>query len=322
LVEGEKPSEEQKERNPFRRYWLVHPPQSIYDEVPDDLLAHTYSYWRETRTVLDVKAHEDRTIAAKTVAGWRRLAATLTDDEDRRQLDRLVRIEHSRFQDFDPGQKCWCIATDTPYNKRFLEAESVALGKFCKRWLHDRGAAVLMCGSDYLDIALKGLTAPGGLIYRWMLGYVLPRPMGHAEKYRFPLVTAHKVKPVMLLAASRNKPRIQVADYIEAGPMDEALEELKNVFEHAQDVQGWRAIVGRYCPVDETVLDPCTGIGTTAIACLRENRKFIGCDKSKEAVGLAKLRVEAEYATMLREQRAKSEGSSRPQRKHHAKAKA
>jgi DNA (cytosine-5)-methyltransferase 1 len=305
LVEGEEPSEEAKKDNLFRRWWLVYPPDAALRALNmDGPFAPLHLSWRETRTAEDVKVSEDRQEAAQTVAGWRRLAATLSDS-DRERLSELVRIEHSAFQSFEVGAKVWCVASDTPYDRAFLSAESEALGKFCKKWLQDGGAAVLMVGSDHVDIALKGLT-DGGLVYRWILGYVLPSGQGHAEKNRFPLVTQHKVKPVLLMAPSRNKPRSHVSDYVEAGEMDEALKELKKVFPHAQDVKGWRGLVKRYCPVDETVIDPCTGIGTTAVACLREKRRFIGCDKSEKAVGLAKLRVQAEYAAILQEAKTKA----------------
>jgi len=38
------------------------------------------------------------------------------------------------------------------------------------------------------------------------------------------------------------------------------------------------------------VLDPFLGSGTTAIACLKQNRKFIGIEKEEEYVKIAKAR--------------------------------
>ena len=39
------------------------------------------------------------------------------------------------------------------------------------------------------------------------------------------------------------------------------------------------------------VLDPFLGSGTTAIACLKLNRKFIGIEKEEEYVKIAKARI-------------------------------
>lgn len=46
----------------------------------------------------------------------------------------------------------------------------------------------------------------------------------------------------------------------------------------------------------ETILDPFTGVGTTAVACVRTNRKFIGCEISREYLKVAVDRLDAEYA--------------------------
>lgn len=42
---------------------------------------------------------------------------------------------------------------------------------------------------------------------------------------------------------------------------------------------------------DDLVFDPFSGSGTTAVAALKLNRRFIGCDISKEYVDLAKRRI-------------------------------
>jgi site-specific DNA-methyltransferase (adenine-specific) len=42
------------------------------------------------------------------------------------------------------------------------------------------------------------------------------------------------------------------------------------------------------------VLDNCIGSGTTAIACIRANRKFIGIEKEQQYCDIAKQRIESE----------------------------
>ena len=41
----------------------------------------------------------------------------------------------------------------------------------------------------------------------------------------------------------------------------------------------------------ETVLDPMMGFGTTGIAALKLNRKFIGIEKNPETFEIASLRI-------------------------------
>ena len=49
---------------------------------------------------------------------------------------------------------------------------------------------------------------------------------------------------------------------------------------------------------DETVLDPFMGSGTTAIACIKERRHFIGFELSKEYFDKAVRRIKAEQAQL------------------------
>jgi DNA modification methylase len=43
-----------------------------------------------------------------------------------------------------------------------------------------------------------------------------------------------------------------------------------------------------------TILDPFTGSGTTAIACIRTGRRFIGCELSEEYCEIAAKRCDRE----------------------------
>jgi len=43
---------------------------------------------------------------------------------------------------------------------------------------------------------------------------------------------------------------------------------------------------------DDLVLDPFCGLGTTGVSCALTNRKFIGIDKDKKYLDLAKVRID------------------------------
>lgn len=51
-------------------------------------------------------------------------------------------------------------------------------------------------------------------------------------------------------------------------------------------------LIKTYTNPGDIVLDPCMGSGTTAIACLNTNRKFIGFEKDSKYFEIAKTRIE------------------------------
>ena len=59
-----------------------------------------------------------------------------------------------------------------------------------------------------------------------------------------------------------------------------------------------RRLVLTYTNEGDTVLDNCMGSGTTAIACIKERRHFIGFELSKEYFDKAVRRIKAEQAQL------------------------
>ena len=59
-----------------------------------------------------------------------------------------------------------------------------------------------------------------------------------------------------------------------------------------------RRLVLTYTNEGDTVLDNCMGSGTTAIACIKERRHFIGFELSKEYFDKAQRRIKAEQAQL------------------------
>lgn len=57
-----------------------------------------------------------------------------------------------------------------------------------------------------------------------------------------------------------------------------------------------RYLVRTYTNEGDTVLDNCMGSGTTAIACIKEKRHFIGFELNKEYYDKAMTRIENELA--------------------------
>ena len=79
---------------------------------------------------------------------------------------------------------------------------------------------------------------------------------------------------------------------------------LSNVLEFSKDTDGFhptqkpvaliRRLVLTYTNEGDTVLDNCMGSGTTAIACIKERRHFIGFELSKEYFDKAVKRIDTE----------------------------
>lgn len=55
-----------------------------------------------------------------------------------------------------------------------------------------------------------------------------------------------------------------------------------------------RYLVRTYSAKGDTILDNCMGSGTTAIACIRENRNFIGFELDKKYYDIATKRIQQE----------------------------
>ena len=59
-----------------------------------------------------------------------------------------------------------------------------------------------------------------------------------------------------------------------------------------------RYLVLTYTNAGDTVLDNCMGSGTTAIACIKEKRHFVGFELSREYYDKAVRRIKAEQAQL------------------------
>ena len=99
------------------------------------------------------------------------------------------------------------------------------------------------------------------------------------------------------------------AKYPRVFNLPEGKSQLLNVFDFDKDprealhptqkpVALIRRLVLTYTNEGDTVLDNCMGSGTTAIACIKEKRHFIGFELSKEYFDKAQRRIKAEQAQL------------------------
>ena len=98
------------------------------------------------------------------------------------------------------------------------------------------------------------------------------------------------------------------AKYRRVFNLPEMANSMSNVLEFSKDTDGFhptqkpvdliRRLVLTYTNEGDTVLDNCMGSGTTAIACIKERRHFIGFELSKEYFDKAVRRIKAEQAQL------------------------
>jgi DNA modification methylase len=62
-----------------------------------------------------------------------------------------------------------------------------------------------------------------------------------------------------------------------------------------KELDSWRLLVERMSFAGETILDPFMGSGTTGVACIRTERRFIGIEKEPKYFDIACKRIEREW---------------------------
>ena len=169
------------------------------------------------------------------------------------------------------------IITDPPYPREFIP-EYGKLSAFAARVLKPNSSLIVMVGESYLPEIISELGKE--MSYYWCCSYLTP---GQKANLRQKQVQCGW-KP--LLWYTNGKPSIaQVFDVFESPAND------KDFHEWGQSEGGMTKIVERFSVEGQTVLDPFCGAGTTGVAAVRMNRNFIGIDIDKEAIDIAKGRI-------------------------------
>jgi site-specific DNA-methyltransferase (adenine-specific) len=188
------------------------------------------------------------------------------------------------------------VLTDPPYE---IGAKGCGLAGD-RAYLHDITNAMIDNGFDFSTIDAFG--------HNWFcfcsLRQLVPI-MLKAQKNNFMLLTWNKTNPTPLT----NNNYLPDAEYIvhsySKGRLFGGYREksrfivspiVKNDFDHptVKPVFVILKLIGLGSLVGETILDPFLGSGTTAVACERLNRKWIGIEISEKYCEIAAKRIEAE----------------------------
>lgn len=185
-----------------------------------------------------------------------------------------------------PDRSIDAIVTDPPYDRAGVPLfEDFA--RFAVRVLRPGRLAAIYAGNMELDEEMR-LLERGGLTYVWH-GAVFLR--GRHTVVRKNLVWGHH-RSVLLYSAGPYRPRHWMSDtfFMESGGGGPESRPLHPWQQAVEPLRHWVTAVSE---PGETVLDPFVGSGSTAMACLAERRRFLGCDIDPGCVGTTIERLKA-----------------------------
>ena len=172
------------------------------------------------------------------------------------------------------------VVTDPPYAAEYQPLYS-AIAKSAADLLPVGGSLITLCG-NYQVPTIAGDMGQY-LRFWWVAG------MRHTSIVRLPgKWVCVAWKPALWFVKERRRPGDTNCplDMMEGGGRD------KEHHEWGQPVHWFSHWIGNLTNLDNTVLDPCMGAGTTGVAALKLRRKFVGIEIKQEHFDSACRRME------------------------------
>lgn len=241
------------------------------------------------------------------------------------ELDKIYHMDCLEGMKMIPDGSVDCIICDLPYGTTACAWDSIIptdlLLKEYKRICKQNAAIVLFCAQPFTSV----LVSSNIKHYKHHWIYLKNRGTGfQVAKYR-PMMQTEDVivfnnketftynpqmqpcKPYYNRNASSTNGSNPLANFNEGGKMvDEKYPTNVLAFDKVSDpwhptqkpVDLIRYLIATYSNEGDTILDNCMGSGTTAIACIREHRHFIGFELNDEYFAKASARIEAEQSQL------------------------
>lgn len=195
-----------------------------------------------------------------------------------------VDIRHGDFRRVldDLVGKVDAVITDPPYERRWLKRDAADFAAWAARALKPGGHLAVLYGHlrQYELQALLAGTA--GLDYRWTCAYLMP----DSESRVFSRRVRNLWKPVLVFwRPDGGRPEWLAGDVFVSEAAD------KRFHQWGQSESGTAALVQAFSRPGDLVADPFFGGGTTAVACHKLGRRFVGCDIDERAVLRARARL-------------------------------
>ena len=198
--------------------------------------------------------------------------------------DQNIRLCHCRFQDLEIElSSVRLILTDIPYNKVFVPQVS-DLARLAARWLGDGGLLAMYSGIICLNEVVRRLDEH--LQYGWM-GASAWTGKGNLIQER---QVVNNWKPVVVYSKG---PWRKLRRWCDTSIVNTQEKDWHSWQQPLEDVEHWER---QFSKPGDLVVDPCGGGFTTAVACYRLGRRFIGCDCDEECVLRGRQRLVEEQA--------------------------
>ncbi len=223
----------------------------------------------------------DVTTAQRRAARAVRLAAT-EDVEVSPTKKGDIRLFHCRFQELETTARLrpksvGLVLTDIPYVREFLP-QLDELGAFAERVLVQGGLFITYAGQYYLPQIMEALGRH--LTYRWMIASVW-----QGDGNWVSAVNAVSTWTAILMF-SKGPWRHNVRWPDVSQPKREKLHH-----EWQKPIEEVETFTKYFSRPGSLVVDPCGGSFTTAVACKRLGRKFVGCDVEAKCVATGQKRL-------------------------------
>jgi ParB-like chromosome segregation protein Spo0J len=182
-----------------------------------------------------------------------------------------IQIHHCPFQNLEhvagiEPDSVPLILTDIPYVNDFVD-QIEELAAFAERVLVSGGTLVAYVGHHRLNEKIAMLDRH--LQYRWLATSVMTTGPGNPIR---PLKLASRSAPIAVYSKGKWKNPTQWVDTLICEDCEKDWHPWQKPLAEIVKLLSYFSVPG------DLVIDPCGGSFTTAIACLKTHRKFIGCD--------------------------------------------
>ena len=196
-----------------------------------------------------------------------------------------IQIHHCPFQNLEQlagmePDSVPLILTDIPYINDFVD-QIEELAAFAERVLVPGGTLVAYIGHCRLNEKLTLLDRH--LEYRWLATSVMTTGPGNPLR---PLKLTSRSAPIAIYSKGKWKNPTQWVDTVICEDCEKDWHPWQKPLAEIEKLLSYFSVPG------DLVVDPCGGSFTTAIACLKTHRKFIGCDVDEDAVAKGQKRLE------------------------------
>lgn len=188
--------------------------------------------------------------------------------------------DFSEVLDFIPDNSIDLILTDPPYPYEFIECWS-KLGTFAEKKLKDGGFLIAYSGHAFLPEVINRVLS-SGMKWYW-LGSCLHTGAQLSQVFTVNMFAKHK--PILFFyKGEKHKQNKWLIDVLES-----KVDDMKEYHEWGQTTDIFDKLIKTFEP--KIVVDPFLGGGTTAIACIMNQVKFIGAEIDESAYNISKKRI-------------------------------